>query len=97
MFLVKAGGIATGFNVAQGKQLYGPVRIQNDGEYFASPVSADGKIYVAGENGKIVVLRDSDHLEVLAVNDMGDSILGTPAIADGALFIRTRKSLMRIE
>lgn len=96
MLLIKAGGIATCFEVAEGKPLFGPARIENSGEYFASPVYGDGKIYIAGENGNIVVLKDSPELEVLAVNDMGDSILGTPAIADGALFVRTRKSLLRI-
>lgn len=97
MFLVKTGGIATCFETAQGKPLFGPVRIENAGEYFASPVYGDGKIFVAGENGKIVVLKDAPELEVLSVNEMGDSILGTPAIADGALFVRTRKALMRIQ
>ena len=97
MLLIKAGGIATCFEVAEGKPLFGPARIENAGEYFASPVYGDGKIYIAGENGNIVVLKDSLELEVLAVNDMGDSILGTPAIADGALFVRTRKSLLRIQ
>jgi outer membrane protein assembly factor BamB len=97
MFLVKAGGIATCFETAEGKPLFGPARIENAGEYFASPIYGDGKIFVAGENGKIVVLKDAPTLEVLSVNDMGDSILGTPAIADGALFVRTRKALMRIQ
>ncbi len=97
MFLVKAGGIATCFETAEGKPLFGPVRIDNAGEYFASPVYGDGKIFVAGENGKIVVLNDAPQLEVLSVNDMGDSILGTPAIADGALFVRTRSALWRIQ
>ena len=97
MFLVKAGGIATCFETTEGRPLFGPSRIENAGEYFASPVYGDGKIFIAGENGKIVVLKDAPDLEVLSVNDMGDSILGTPAIADGALFIRTRKALMRIQ
>lgn len=97
MFLVKTGGIATCFETGQGKPLFGPARIENAGEYFASPVYGDGKIFVAGENGKIVVLKDAPELEVLSVNEMGDSILGTPAIADGALFVRTRKALMRIQ
>ena len=52
---------------------------------------------MASENGKIVVLKDAPELEVLSVNEMSDSILGTPAIIDGALFIRTRKALMRIQ
>ena len=56
-----------------------------------------GSFFVASENGKIVVLKDAPELEVLSVNEMSDSILGTPAIIDGALFIRTRKALMRIQ
>ena len=97
MLLVKGGGIATCFDTKGGESIFGPERIRNEGDYFASPVYGDGKIYVASENGKIVVLRNADKLDVLAVNDMGDSILGTPAIADGALFVRTRKSLMKIQ
>lgn len=97
MLLIKTGGIATCFETGEGKPLFGPRRINNAGEYFASPIAGDGKIYIAGENGKIVVLGDSPDMPVLAINDMGDSILGTPAIADGALFVRTRKALFRIQ
>ena len=97
MVLIKCGGIATCFETGEGKQTFGPRRINNAGDYFASPIYADGKIYIAGENGHIVVLRDSPKLDILAINDMGDSILATPAVADGALFVRTRKALLRIQ
>jgi hypothetical protein len=60
-------------------------------------VYGDGKIYIASENGSIVVLQDAPELKILAVNDMGDPVLGSPAIADGALFVRTRKQLLRIQ
>ena len=50
--------------------------------------------YVAGENGVIVVLEDSEDYTLLSKNDMGDAILATPAIADGHLFIRTRSKLI---
>ncbi|MCA8997572.1 MAG: PQQ-binding-like beta-propeller repeat protein, partial [Planctomycetaceae bacterium] len=90
-------GIATCFNTKDGDAVFGPVRIRNASECFASPVYGDGKIYVAAENGNIVVLRDADEIEVLAVNDMGSPVLGSPAIADGALFVRTRAALMRLE
>lgn len=96
MLLIKGGGIATCFATKDGKNLYGPARIQNAGEYFASPVYGDGKIYVAGENGNVVVLKDSAQLEVLSVNDMGSPILGTPAISDGTLFFRTRAGLVAV-
>lgn len=94
MVLIKGGGIATCFGTAKGETVWNPKRIQNEGEYFASPVCADGKIYVAGENGNVVVLADSEDFEILAKNDLGDAILGTPAISDGALFFRTRSSLI---
>lgn len=96
MLLVKGGGIATCFETGEGRLLYGPVRIQNSSPHFASPVAGDGKIYIAGENGRVVVLKNAPEFEVLSVNDLGDSILGTPAIADGALFFRTRGKLICI-
>ena len=94
MLLVKCGGIATCFAVTDGKQLWGPKRIDNGSAYFASPIYGDGKIYVAGENGFVVVLKDGPELEVLAKNDCGGSIVGTPAIADGRIYVRTRENLL---
>ncbi|MBS0210124.1 MAG: PQQ-binding-like beta-propeller repeat protein [Planctomycetes bacterium] len=94
MLLVKCGGIATCFETSQGNQLWGPKRIDNASDYFASPIHGDGKIYVAGENGVVVVLKDSPELEILAKNQLGAAIVATPAIADGRLFFRTRESLL---
>ena len=96
MLLIKGGGIATCFDVATGESLFGPVRIQNGSDYFASPVVSGSKIFVAGANGRIVVLKNGPDLEVLAVNDVGSAVLGTPAIAEGTLFVRTRTNLLAI-
>lgn len=96
MLLVKGGGIATAFETRKGKANGRPQRIQNSCEYFASPVMGDNKIYVAGENGTVVVLADSKRIDVLAKNDMGDAILATPAIADGKIFIRTRSKIIAV-
>ena len=96
MLLVKAGGISTVFETKGGRPLRGAKRIGNLGNYFASPVSGDGKIYVAGENGVVVVLNDSPGYEMLAKSDVGGSMIATPAIADGGLFIRTRTKLLGI-
>jgi outer membrane protein assembly factor BamB len=96
MLLIKGGGISTVFDTKTGLPLRAPQRIENPSDYFASPVSGDGKIYVAGENGVVVVLKNSPDYEVLAKNDVGDSIVATPAIADGRLIIRTRTKLLAI-
>lgn len=97
LHLVKRGGISSCFDIAGGKTVWEKKRIDNLGEYYASPVAADGKIFMAGDNGFIVVLADGPQLEVLARNDMGgERIVATPAIADGRLFIRTRDRLFCI-
>jgi outer membrane protein assembly factor BamB len=93
MLLVKTGGILTTFETAQGEPLGSPCRIGNASGYFASPVFGDGKIYIAGDDGRVVVLQDDASLTVLATNDLGSPILATPAIADGRLYIRTREAL----
>jgi outer membrane protein assembly factor BamB len=94
MLLVKEGGISTVFETGSGEPLRDAQRIGNGGSYFASPVYGDGKIYIAGENGTVVVLKNNPDYEVLAKNDVGDSVIATPAIADGSLFIRTRSKLL---
>jgi len=94
MFVVKGGGISSCFETSGGTKLWYQKRIKNVCNHFASPVYGDGKIYIAGENGKVVVLESGPKLKFLAKNDLGDSILATPAIADGRLFFRTRKKLI---
>jgi outer membrane protein assembly factor BamB len=96
MFLVKEGGISTVFETNEGRPWRGPKRVGSGGAYFASPVSGDGKIYLASENGKVVVLKRSPDYEELAINDVNESILATPAIANGSLFIRTRSKVLCI-
>lgn len=96
LFVVKAGGISSCFDIAQGKPLWEMTRLRNLGDYYASPIAADGKIFVAGRNGFVVVLEDAPALKVLARNDLGNEIIATPAIADGRLYVRTRDKLFCI-
>ena len=61
--------------------------------YYSSPVAADGKVYTASETGKIAVLRAGPDWEVLAVNDLGENIYATPALAEERIYIRTSNAL----
>jgi len=96
MLLIKGGGISTVYETKTGQPIRAAQRIDNPSDYFASPVAGDGKIYVAGENGIIVVLKNSPDYEVIAKNDVGGSIIATPAIADGSLIVRTRTKVLAI-
>ena len=73
--------------------MWGRTRLRNFGDYYASPIAADGKIYIAGRNGFVVVIDDGPKLKVLAKNDVGEEIFASPSIADGRIYIRTRESV----
>jgi outer membrane protein assembly factor BamB len=94
MLLVKEGGVTTVFGLADGEPLRSAQRVGSGGAYFASPVCGDGKIYLASENGRVTVLEDTAEYRELACNDVGERIIATPAISDGALFLRTRTRLL---
>ena len=93
LYMVNDSGIVTlldpkiGSRVARGR-LKGAID-----NYYASPVAADDKIFMASELGKVAVLKPGRGLDVLAVNDLDDLIYATPAIADGRIYIRTRGTL----
>src|SRR5882724_11757550 len=63
------------------------------GYYYSSPVAADNKIYVASEEGVVVVLDGGEELKVLARNKLDGQILATPAIVDGKIYVRTEDHL----
>jgi hypothetical protein len=63
---------------------------------YASAVAADGRIYVAGRDGAIVVLRHGPPFDTLAVNRLDDGFDASPAIVGNELYLRGRKHLYKI-
>lgn len=96
LWLIRDGSIASCHEIDHGELVWGPKRVGDASKYYASPVCGDGKIFLAGENGQVVVISDREQPEVLATNNLGNDILGTPAISDGRLFLRARKKLVCI-
>ena len=93
LYLVKDGGILTSLDPESGavsKQGRLPGAL---GRYWASPVAADGKVYVASEEGRVTVLRAGAEWDVLSTNDLGDDVFATPAIEPGRIYVRTRQAL----
>jgi outer membrane protein assembly factor BamB len=93
LYMVNDGGIMTTLNPETGavvKQGRIPGAIDR---YYASPIAGDGKVYMVSEKGKIAVLRPDGNLEPVAVNDIGEDIYATPALADGRIYVRTRTAL----
>jgi outer membrane protein assembly factor BamB len=82
--ILNCGDIKTGEPIWQ-QRLKGP--------FSSSPIAADGKVYLFNEAGTGFVVRVGDKPELVASNELGETILATPAIANGAIFIRSDQHL----
>jgi len=96
VFLVRSGGIATTLDAETGKILKQARLAGAMEDYYASPIGVDGKVYIASEHGKVVVLRAAGDWEILAINQFDSDIYATPAISEGEIYIRTQNALFAI-
>lgn len=67
-----------------------------EGRFYASGVAGDGRIYLSNDGGVTYVFSPGTPPRVLAENDVGEEILASPAISQGAIWIRTRTRLLCI-
>jgi outer membrane protein assembly factor BamB len=95
-YLIHDTGILTVLDAATGEQLY-KARVGGGGHTFsASPVAAGDRVLMLTEEGVTFVLQAGDEYKELATNDLGEMSLASPAIAGGAIYIRTESKLYRI-
>jgi outer membrane protein assembly factor BamB len=94
LYLFNDGGIASCVDARTGTVVWSE-RI--GGNCSASPIYADGRIYMTNEEGKVAVLAPGREFKVLAENKLGDGFMASPAVSDRALFLRSRTHLYRIE
>jgi len=93
MYLMKEGGIVSSLDPSSGQVLKMGRTPDALEDYYASPVAADGKIFLVSASGKVTVLKAGAQWEILAMNDLGEECWATPAIAGNNLYIRTRNAL----
>jgi len=93
LFMVNDSGILISFDPATGNVIkQGRLKGAID-KYFASPVGADGKVYLVSQDGTVSVVKATGEWDVLAVNTLGDEVFATPAIDDGKIYVRTKSTL----
>lgn len=93
LFMVNDSGILISFDPVTGAVIkQGRLKGAID-KYFASPVGADGKVYLISQDGTMSVVKAAGEWDVMAVNALGDEVFATPAIADGKIYVRTRSTL----
>ncbi len=96
-YIVTYQGILSVFDAKTGERKYQQRLLENTASAFtSSPVANDGKVYVASEDGQMIVLKAGPVFEKIATNDMGASVLATPAISEGRLLVRTQGMVMAI-
>ncbi len=95
VFIVTDNGIVYALNAKTGAVVWGPTRLKS-GTYSASPVLADGRVYVTNEDGLTSVFAAGPAYELLAENPLDDYTLSSPAVSEGQIFIRTAKHLFAI-
>ena len=80
-------GVLTAYDAKTGTMVY---QQRLPSSFSASPVAADGKLYLSSEDGDVFVVRAGSRYELLATNTMGQPLMATPAISDGLLILRTK-------
>ncbi len=94
IYMIHDAGVASAVDVKTGDVVW---QKRIGGEYSASPVFADGRIWFFSEEGKTTVMKPGRTAEVLAESQLGDGFLASPAISGRAFFLRSRTNLYRVE
>jgi len=95
LYVLKNGGLLTSFDpktgaVAKASRVEGAL-----GSYSSSPVAAEGRIFIASEEGKVTVLKAGPEWTVMQINDLDEPCYATPALVEGSIYLRTNEALYR--
>jgi outer membrane protein assembly factor BamB len=85
---VRDKGLLTTLNLRTGAKLK-EGRLEAAGDYYASPVAGDGKVFLCDEHGRLTVVSDADDWQVLHTADFEENVYATPALVDNQIFLRT--------
>ena len=94
IYMVDDGGIASCLDAKTGKKVGGK-RI--GGEYSASPLFADGRIYFFSQDGKTTAIEPGPEMKVVGESKLDEGFMGTPAVSGRALILRTKSHVYRVE
>jgi outer membrane protein assembly factor BamB len=88
LYVLSNSGILDAYELATGREIYRERLRHAGGGFSASPVAADGKLYLAAEDGDVFVVRAGPQFELLTRNPMGELLMATPALGGGRLYVR---------
>ena len=89
-------GVFSVYQLSNGERLYQQRLGGGTSGFTSSPVAADGHLYITNEDGHTYVLAGGREYKLLAENELGETVMATPAISDGVLYVRGGKHLFAI-
>ena len=95
LYVVHHNGRLVTYDAATGDALY-KARFSSGGTFTGSPVAVNGKIYAGTEEGTVYVFEAGTEYRELAVNEIGEPLMASPAISDGAILWRTPRRLIAV-
>ncbi len=96
LYVLGNNGLFDAYNLQSGEEIYRQ-RLPVIGSGFsASPVAADGKIYMSNEDGEMLVVAAGQKFTHIATNSMGELLMATPALSEGVMYVRSSASLFAI-
>ena len=97
LYVLNDNGVLTVYNATTGAQVYANRVGTTNATFSASPVAGRGHIYASSEDGEVYTIKAGPKYELVAVNEMGEALMATPAIADGLLLIRGQQHLFAVK
>jgi outer membrane protein assembly factor BamB len=98
LYLLADAGMLSCFDFKTGKAYYKQTRLPKTTDFRSSLVAANGKLYASSLDGDVFVIRAGENFEVLATNTLSDQkFVASPAIADGAIYLRGQNALFCIK
>jgi len=96
LYVLANNGLFDAYDLKTGKEIYRQRLDLIGSGYSASPVAADGKIYLSNEDGDIVVIGAGEKFSQISQNSMGELLMATPALSDGVMYVRSASSLFAV-
>jgi outer membrane protein assembly factor BamB/protein tyrosine phosphatase (PTP) superfamily phosphohydrolase (DUF442 family) len=96
LYVLGNNGTFDAYNLTTGEELYRQRLPVIGSGYSASPVAADGKIYLPNEDGEIIVVAAGQKFSHIATNTIGELLMATPALSDGVMYVRSAESLFAV-
>jgi len=96
LYVLENRGTFDAYDLKTGTEVYRQRLPLVGSGYSASPVAADGKIYLSNEDGDILVVKAGATFEHVATNNMGELLMATPALSEGVMYVKTLRHLVAV-